>query len=258
MIIDTHAHITCDRLFQRFDEIKQNASDADVKHILIVCTGFEEAKRAIELAKEDKMFDVAFGIHPCDLNEMNEEKWEQLKKILDEKEVIALGEIGLDYHWDTVEKDIQKQGFIRQLQIANEKNLPVIIHMREATKDTLEILNEYAKTKVLMHCYSGSVETARELWKKGVYTSFAGPITFKNSRGLNDVVKEAPIDKIFVETDCPYLTPHPYRGSENEPKYARLNFVKLCELKEMNEADVALQMVKNYETFFNKKLNTEE
>ena len=254
MIIDTHAHITCKQLYKRIDEVKKNAIDNDVKHILIVCTNFEETKLAIELAKKDEMFDVATGIHPCDLNDICEKDWEILENYLKEKEVIALGEIGLDYHWDTVEKGVQKSGFIKQIQLANKLQLPILIHMRESTQDTLEIIKTYAKTNILMHCYSGSVETARELWKAGIYTSFAGPITFKNAKGLIDVVKEAPKDKIFVETDCPYLTPHPYRGNENEPKNARLNFVKLCEIKGCDQEEMKQQMIENYNDFFGKKI----
>lgn len=250
MIIDTHAHITCDALYERKEEVMQNAKQANVSKILIICTSIDEAHRAIALAKEDNMFDVAAGFHPCDLYDVDEEDWQQLKAIVKLPEVVAVGEIGLDYHWKDVDKETQKQGFIRQIQLANEIQKPISVHMREATRDTLDILKEHLKISGVMHCYSGSEEIAKEIIQMGMYISVGGPLTFKNARGLPEVVKTIPLDRLFVETDCPYLTPHPYRGIQNEPKYITHTFAKVCELKEMSEEDVAKQMVLNYQRLF--------
>ncbi|MDE6195266.1 MAG: TatD family hydrolase [Erysipelotrichaceae bacterium] len=249
-MIDTHAHIVCKELYERKEEVIAQAKEAGVSKILIICTSIKEAKLAIALAKEDTMFDVAVGFHPCDLLDVQADDWLMLEELLQEKEVVALGEIGLDYHWQTVEKDIQKEGFIRQIQLANKVQKPILIHMREATQDTMAILKEYAQYGGIIHCFSGSVETAKEAIALGMYISVGGPLTFKNARGLPEVVAQLPITSLFIETDCPYLTPHPHRGKQNEPKYLPYTLARLCEIKQMREEDVKMQMRKNYEKLF--------
>lgn len=250
MIIDTHAHITCDALYERIEEVIQHAKDAKIEKILIICTNIKEAHRAISLAKEDGMFDVAVGFHPCDLYDVNEDDFKQLEQLIALPEVVAVGEIGLDYYWKDVDPQTQKDGFIRQIELANRIHKPILIHMREATKDTIEILQEHSKVSGIMHCYSGSIETAKEVLKLGMYISVGGPLTFKNARGLPEVIKDVPLERLFVETDSPYLTPHPFRGKQNEPQYLIHTFAKLCEIKELNEQEVSNQMRKNYQELF--------
>ena len=211
-MIDTHAHIVCKELYERKEEVIAQAKAVGVKKILIVCTTIQEATLAIDVASHDTMFDVAVGFHPCDLLALNQKDWEALEQLLYKEEVVAVGEIGLDYYWKNVDAHIQKEAFIRQILLANKVAKPILIHMREATKDTMNILKEYAQYGGIMHCFSGSLETAREAIKLGMYISVGGPLTFKNARGLPEVVKEIPLEYLFVETDCPYLTPHPYRG----------------------------------------------
>lgn len=252
MLIDTHAHIVCEELRPRLQEIMQNAKDAGVGKILIICTDNEQGEYAIELAKQHSMFDVAIGFHPNDLYEVHDEDWQYFNKLIKDEHVVAIGEIGLDYHWDDVDKDTQKAGFIKQMQIANDVNKPILIHMREATQDTIKLMQEYAKTGGIMHCFNGSLETANILMKLGMYISFGGPLTFKNARGLPEVAKDIPIDRIFVETDCPYLTPHPFRGKQNEPKYVVHTFEKLCEIKAIAPEQLSAQMEENYKILFKK------
>lgn len=250
-LIDSHCHIVSERLFARIEEVLENAKKHHVHRMLVVCTNFDDYQKAKTLHDETITFDIALGFHPSDLYDFKEEDYQKLEAILKNDEIIALGEIGLDYHWDDVCKEDQKAGFIRQILLANKYHKPILIHMREATQDTLTILKEYAKTPFLMHCFSGSKEVAKEVLKMGGYISFAGPLTFTNARGLNEVPLVCDKDKIMVETDCPYLTPHPYRGKVNEPMYVDVTFKKLCELLNEKEEDLSKQIQSNYETFFN-------
>lgn len=250
-VLDSHCHITCDQLYERLDEVLENAKNNNVEKMLVVCTDFKTYERAKQL-QETIDIDIAFGFHPSDLYDFKEEDYITLETIIKNKEVVALGEIGLDYYWDDVSHEDQIKGFIRQIEIANKYNVPIIIHMRDATKDTMDILKEYCKTPFLMHCFSGSKETAKEVMKMGGYISFAGPITFKNARGLTEVPQVCSIDKILVETDCPYLTPHPHRGKQNEPMYVNYTFKKVCELLNIEPNILSEQIFKNYHSLFHR------
>lgn len=245
-LIDSHCHIVCDQLYERIDEVIENARQHSIGKMLVVATHFDEYDRAKTLQKQYDEIDVAMGFHPCDLYDFEEKDYVRLEQLIKNRDIVALGEIGLDYHWDNVPREIQKEGFIRQIKLANQYGIPILIHMREATKDTLDILKTYCKTKFLMHCYSGSKETAQEIMRMGGYLSFAGPLTFKNARGLNEVPQVCDKSRILVETDCPYLTPHPFRGKQNEPMYVEHTFLKLCELLQLEEASLAKQIRDNY------------
>lgn len=248
-LIDSHCHITCDELYERIDEVMNNAKMNHVERMLVICTHFNEFERAKTLQKQYANIDIAMGFHPSDLYDFSEDDFIRLELLLKNKEIVALGEIGLDYHWDDVAHEDQKVGFIRQIELANTYHVPILIHMRDATKDTMEILKTYCKTKFLMHCYSGSKETAVEVMKMGGYISFAGPITFKNARGLIEVPEVCDIKRILVETDCPYLTPHPHRGKRNESMYVHYTFEKVAQLLNVNEEALASQMNENYQEF---------
>ena len=250
-IIDTHSHVTCERLVGRIDEIVANARAHNIEKILIVCCNESEARLAIQAAEKYDIFDCAFGYHPENVDEINEHDFEVLKDILANPHMVALGEIGLDYYWVSDNKEKQKELFIRQIQLANQLQLPILVHMRDATQDTIEILRQNP-CKGIMHCYSGSAETSKILLKMGFYLSFAGPLTFKNAKDAPEVCRQAPIDRIFVETDAPYLTPHPFRGKENEPAYVHLTFEKVCEIKEMEPQVLMDQMKENYRRLFTK------
>lgn len=250
-IIDTHAHVTFGQLVDRIDEIVENAKNHNVTRVLCVCCTLEEAEKAIELTDKYDLFDCAFGYHPEDADTKYDSDFEDLKRILSHPRVVALGEIGLDYHYTKENKEQQKQLFIRQIKLANAFDLPIIIHMREATLDTIEILKQYP-CKGIMHCYSGSLDSAKILLKLGYYISFAGPLTFKNAKDAPEVCKFVPKDRLFVETDSPFLTPHPFRGKQNEPFYTHITFEKVCELKEMDPEVLMNQMEENYFKLFTK------
>ena len=250
-IIDTHAHVTYKDLFDRVDEIVENALAHQVTRILCVCCTKDEAQKAIQIANQYDIFDCAFGYHPEDVDILKDDELKELKVILEDPHMIALGEIGLDYHYTRENKEAQKNLFIKQIQLANELNLPILIHMRDATLDTLEILRQHP-CKGIMHCYSGSLDTAKILIQLGYYISFAGPLTFKNAKDAPEVCKWVPLDRIFVETDSPFLTPHPFRGKQNEPFYTYITFNKVCELKEIDASSLMKQMEENYFTLFTK------
>lgn len=252
-LIDTHCHITCDALYERIDEVLENAKQAGIGKMLIICTKFIEYERAAQLKeKEPERFDIALGFHPNDLYAFQEADYERLEELLKQERLAAVGEIGLDYHWEDVLPQDQKIGFIRQIKLAQKYSRPILIHMREATKDTLDILKEEGPIKGIMHCYSGSKEVALELIKIGFYISFGGPLTFKNSRGAPATAEALPLHRLFVETDSPYLTPHPFRGKQNEPMYVRYTFDKLCEIKAMDKDLAAEQLWENYKEVFSK------
>lgn len=246
-IIDTHAHLVCNQIYPIVDEVIARAKEKNVEKILCIATSKDELDKAIQLQLKYPMIDIAFGMHPADLDKVKEEDYIELEKAIQEKKIIAVGEIGLDYHWNVVSKEEQSQAFIRQIKLANQYHLPILIHMREATKDCVDILKQHSKTGGIMHCYSGSVETARELIKIGFYISFGGILTFKNANQLVEVAQKLPSNRIFVETDCPYLAPVPYRGKQNEVSYIHATFEFLCQLR--NE-DLSEQLILNYQELF--------
>lgn len=250
-IIDTHAHVTYKDLADRTDEIVKNALSHNVTRILCVCCTKDEALKAIQIANQYDIFDCAFGYHPEDVDILEDTDLHELREILHDPHMIALGEIGLDYHYTKENKETQKELFIKQIQLANELDLPILIHMRDATFDTLGILKQYP-CKGIMHCYSGSLDIAKILVQLGYYISFAGPLTFKNAKDALEVCKWVPLDHIFVETDSPFLTPHPFRGKQNEPFYTHITFNKVCELKEIDADSLMKQMEENYFTLFTK------
>ena len=248
MYTDSHCHITCDRLYTRIDEIIENIQNKQITSCMIMCTNKEEFERAKELKSKHPSFKIALGWFPGDAKEITQEHFDYLNEQIPYMD--CLGEIGLDYYWDTSFNDLQKELFIKQIQIANEHNLPISIHMREATKDCIDILKEYSKTKIIFHCFSGSKETMAECLKMNSMISFAGPITFKNARQAPECIEACPIERIITETDSPYLTPVPYRGKENEPMYVEYVAKKICEIKKLDLEQATAQIEQNFKSLF--------
>ena len=248
-LIDSHCHITCNELYGRIDEVMEHALSHNVVKMMVMCTHFDEYERALSLQAEyPEQIDIALGFHPSDLHDFAQEDYERLEAQLKMHKISLLGEIGLDYHWaQNPSKEEQKAAFIRQIELANRYGIAISIHMRDATKDTLDILKENCRTRFIMHCFSGSKETAKIVMDMGGYISFAGPLTFKNARGLLEVPSVCDMERILTETDCPYLTPHPYRGKRNEPMYVEYTFKKLAECLDMEEAALSRQIQENYE-----------
>lgn len=248
MYTDSHCHITCDRLYTRIDEIIENIQKKNVTSCMIMCTNQIEFERAKTIKEKYPFFKIALGWFPGDAKEITQEHIDYL--ISQIPYIDCLGEIGLDYYWDTSFNDLQKDLFIQQIQIANTYKLPISIHMREATKDCMDILKQYAQTKIIFHCFSGSKETMMECLKMDSMISFAGPITFKNARQAPECIQACPIERIITETDSPYLTPAPYRGKENEPMYVEYVAKKICELKSLEEDKACQQIEANFNSIF--------
>ena len=212
----------------------------------------QRLKKTIELIETYDFLYGSVGWHPVDAIDMTEDDLKWIEELCSHPKVRALGEIGLDYHWDKSPKDIQKEVFRKQIRLAKKVKLPIIIHNREATADILEILREEEASEVggIMHCFSGSAETARECIDMNFYISLGGPVTFKNAKRPKEVAKEVPLDKLLIETDCPYLTPHPYRGKRNEPAYVKLVAQQIAELKGITLAEVEAETTENAKKIF--------
>lgn len=248
MYTDSHCHITCDDLYTRIDEVLDHMKH--VSHAMIMCTNEEEFKRALPIKEKNPKFKIAWGWFPGDAKEINESHFQKLEAAIALNQVDCIGEIGLDYHWDQSFNDRQKEVFIRQIQIANQANLPISIHMRDATKDCLEILKDYAQTKIIFHCFSGSLETLKTCLSMNSFISLAGPVTFKNAKKAKRIAIHCPIDRLLTETDSPYMCPEPYRGRQNEPMYVEYITKKICELKEVDESLLISQISMNFSSLF--------
>ena len=257
MWIDAHCHLTGDE----FDavggvaETVRRAQEHGVERM--ICSGFDLASsvRACELSERFESVYFCAGFHPSELNKYRDGDLEEIKHLCQHEKCVAVGEIGLDYHFeDNPPKPTQKQLFILQLQLAHELGLPVVVHSRDACQDTLEILREHRDLLTnggLMHCYSYSAETAAELIELGFHFSFGGPCTFKNAKKVWESVERIPAHLLLTETDCPYLTPVPFRGEfPNQPKNIPHIGARLAELKQMSVEDMQKQTTKNAQTLF--------
>ena len=247
--IDSHCHIIDEAFSDDFDEIIKRIEENNIERCMIVCCYDHEYDKAIALAKKDSRFDVAVGIHPSDVKKLNDDIWNKFIEYSNNPYVKAIGEIGLDYYWDKDNKDDQKDIFIRQIEIANKLNKPILVHSRDAMQDTFDIMKKYP-TKGVMHCYSGSREMAKEFMKLGYYLSLGGPVTYKNANEPKEVAKIIDDDKILIETDCPYLTPVPFRGKRNEPSYVIYTGKYISELRNVDEDVFKDQLVNNYDRLF--------
>lgn len=255
MLIDTHAHLDDAQYDEdRADVIKRAAAEG-IEKIINMGADITSSYKSVELAKTYDMVYAAVGIHPEDADKMTAKDDYILAELANEnKKVVAIGEIGLDYHFRTDNKEIQKRVFIRQLDIARQLHLPVSIHDRDAHGDLMQILkNEGRKIEGVIHCYSGSVEMAKELFKLGWHIGIDGPLTFKNAAKLPDVVQMMPLERLLLETDCPYLAPVPNRGKRNEPAYVKHTAEKAAQLRNMAYAELAAITTENAKRLFMKE-----
>lgn len=241
-IFDTHTHLNDENLYGEADDIIKRASEAGVLRMLVPGYDQESSRRAVELAAKYTQVYAAVGVHPHDAKSVTDKDLADLEAWADEPKVVAIGEIGLDYHYDHSPRDVQARVFAAQLEVAKRKGLPVVIHDREAHADVLAHLRSASPLLRggIMHSFSGSVEMAADCLKMGLYLSFSGPLTFKNAERLRKVATALPLDRLLVETDAPYLTPEPYRGRRNEPAHVRHVLAKLIEIRpEMADAVAA-------------------
>lgn len=241
-IFDTHCHLNAEQYEGNLDQVILNAQELNVTDIMIIGTNIEDSIKAIEIANKYDNVYASVGIFPIDLAYMKETDLETLEKIVGNNKVLAIGEVGLDYYHENINKEQQKFYFKYFLEFANKHNLPIIIHTRDADLDTLTILKEnknLLNNGGVMHCFSGSKEMAKEYIKLGFYISFAGPLTFKNADRTREVAKSIPLDRILVETDSPYLTPVPFRGKLNEPKNVYYTLQMMAQIHEKSIEEMA-------------------
>lgn len=254
--IDSHAHLD-DRQFDKDrDNVINNLKNDDISHVINIGSDLASSRFSQKLANEYDNIYFAAGVHPHDSSACTEEMLSEIEKLLSEPKCVALGEIGLDYFKNYSPAHIQRDIFDKQLSLAQKNEIPVCIHMRDATKDTVDFLKKYSpfNKSGVIHSFSGSRETAKIMLDMGFYLSISGPVTYANAVNLREVVSYIPIDKILIETDCPYLTPEPRRGARNEPKYVRYTAEKIAEIKRMAIEEIAQATSENALRLFNIKL----
>ena len=246
MIIDTHAHYDDEQFDEDRGEILGKMQDAGIGMIMDAGSTILSWDKIVKLTEEYPFVYGAIGVHPDEVGNLDETQFARMERLLEKEKIKAVGEIGLDYYWDNESHEIQQKWFIRQLELAGEVKKPVIIHSREAAADTMYIMKNYAQgLGGVIHCYSYSREMAEEYVKMGFYIGIGGVVTFKNAKKLKDVAAAIPIEKIVLETDCPYMAPEPYRGKRNQSSYIRYVAEKIAELKEMSPEEVIAVTEKN-------------
>jgi len=240
MLIDTHAHLNDPALYADYQGIMERAAAAGVEQIINVGFDYPSSVMAVRLAEKHQNLWAMVGVHPHDADSYNDDVENKLKELAASSKVVAIGEIGLDFYYDNSPRELQREIFRKQIALAKELNKPVSIHDREAHGNLLQILRERDSRGVggILHCFSGSYEMAKECIELGFYISIGGPVTFKNAVNVQAVAAKVPLDRILVETDCPYLSPHPLRGKKNEPANVVYVAQKLAELRQCSYEDI--------------------
>ncbi|WP_337017569.1 TatD family hydrolase [Oceanobacillus massiliensis] len=252
MLFDTHVHLNAEQFAEDREETIKRAFDAGVNYMVVVGFDRETIPLALEIAEQNETIYAAVGWHPVDAIDMTEEDLAWIEELSNHPKVVAIGEMGLDYHWDKSPKDIQKEVLRKQIRLAKKVRMPIIIHNREATEDIIKILKEEDAKEIggVMHCYNDSVDFIQECLDMNFYISLGGPVTFKNAPLPKEVAKRVPLDRLLVETDAPFLAPHPNRGKRNEPAYVKLVAEKIAELREMDVEEISGITTKNGLKFF--------
>lgn len=256
MLIDTHVHLNSDQLFTDLENVIQRALDNNVSQMIVV--GFDKItnQRAIKIAEQYPFIYAAVGYHPTEAKDITEKDFDVLNEQLLHPKVVAVGECGLDFYWDKEHANEQINVFQRQIEMSKRINKPLIIHMRDASEATYNVLSNYEDLKGVMHCYSGSAEMAKLFIELGMYISLGGPVTFKNGHKPKQVAKEVDLNYLLVETDSPYLSPHPFRGKTNEPFRVKLVAEEIARIKEMPYTKLAKITTQNAHKLFHIKETT--
>lgn len=252
MLIDSHVHLDDSQFDEDREAVIESLRENKLELVINVGADMESSKRAVELAKKYEMIYAAVGVHPHDAKAIDEDTIEALRELSKAPKVIAIGEIGLDYHYDNSPREMQKKWFRRQIKLAKELDLPIIVHDREATKDTLDIITEEqdGTLRGVIHCFSSSREVAEEYIKLGFFISLGGPVTFKNAKTPKMVAESIPLSSLLIETDSPYLTPTPFRGKRNDPTKVRYVAETIANLKEISYERLVEETNKNTKKLF--------
>lgn len=249
-MIDTHSHINMIE-GTPIESVIQNAIENGVDKIIVPSAYPKDIDDVIKLVNRyDNVYGM-LGVHPTEVKDWTDDLADKIREYSKNSKIVAIGEIGLDYYWDKSFNDLQKEIFIKQIKLANELNLPISIHDREAHKDTFDILKEHNKnSKIVMHCFSGSVEFANECIKEGMYIALGGVVTFKNAVKMKEVAINIPLDRLLLETDAPYLTPVPFRGKENQPAYTKYVAEEIAKLRDITVDEINKATTQNtFEVF---------
>lgn len=252
MYIDTHVHLNADQYEEDLQEVINRALEANVTKMVVVGFDRNTIEKAMQLAADYPFIYAVIGWHPVDAIDCTEEDLQWIEELSANEKVVGIGETGLDYYWDKSPKDVQQALFRKQIRLAQKVKLPIIIHNREATEDVVRILHEEEAhlTGGIMHCYGGSVETAKQCIDMNFMISLGGPVTFKNAKKPKDVATEIPLEHLLIETDAPYLAPHPHRGKRNEPALVTLVAEEIARLKGISVEEVAAATTQNAKKFF--------
>lgn len=254
-LFDSHCHLNDRKLAVQVDDVLERAHAAGVEHMAVIGCNLRDSLYAVHLAEKYPELVAAVGYHPSDSKELDDAVFDELAELAEAPEVRAIGEIGLDYFWDETPRDVQRHWFIRQIDLAKQLHLPIIIHDREAHGDLFNIVREQnaGENGGIMHCFSGSWELAKEALRRNFYISIAGPVTYKNAKSLPEVVKNCPLDRLLIETDSPYLSPEPKRGKINEPANVYYVAEKIAQLRGIPVEEVAEATTANAKAFFKVK-----
>ncbi len=251
-IFDSHAHYDEESFDEDREVLLKQLKTEGVIGIINCASSYESIQKVNSIINKHNYIYGALGIHPENANEYNENVQEEINTyIMNSKKVVAIGEIGLDYYWEeNPPREVQKAVFRKQMEFADKLNLPVIIHDREAHQDTLEIIREFPRVRGVIHCFTGSVEFARECLREGYYIGITGVVTFKNAKKIIDVVKDIPINKLLGETDCPYMAPEPKRGKRNQSNYIEYIIEKIAQIKEIDSEIISENVNNNLRELF--------
>ena len=251
MIFDSHAHYDSHQFDEDRHELLLSMQENGIGTIVNCAADWESLTEVVEMAQCYPHVYAAVGLHPDEVGELDEERFAFLKQQCQKEKVVAVGEIGLDYYWDTASHDVQKKWFVRQLELAKELDLPVIIHSRDAAEDTWNVMKEHAQgLRGVIHCFSYSKEMAEEYVKMGFHIGIGGVGTFKNGKKLKEVAQVVPLDRILLETDCPYLAPEPFRGKRNSSLYVPYIAQAIADIKGITYNEVVAQTAKNAKELF--------
>ena len=252
-MIDSHCHLDHEPLFSDLSNIIKRSKDVGIEKLLTISTSFDSFSKIKEIVKQDEIIYGTIGIHPHESEKDIIKLDEIIKNFQENDKIIGIGETGLDFYYNNSDKEKQISSFIRHIEASIKTNAPLIIHSRNAEKETYDILNDYKdkNLKILMHCFTGSKKFAQKLMNLNAYFSASGIITFKNSIDLQDTFKSIPLEKLLIETDSPYLAPEPNRGKKNEPSYVIYTAEKLAKIKEVSNKDLKEITSLNFEKLFN-------
>lgn len=254
-LIDSHAHYNDEKFDDDRDTIIKEAYNSGITTIINAGYSLESSKKAIEIANQYKFMYATVGVSPNDIEDLKGNYIEDIEELAKSYKVVAIGEIGLDYYWNKENKEKQKEIFMEQIKLANKLDLPIVIHTREAVMDTIDILKKIeCKKRGVFHCCPLNRELVKEALKLGFYISFAGPVTFKNSKNAAEIINLVPIERILIETDSPYLSPEPVRGTRNDSRNVKYIAQKIADIKGLTVEEIAKQTYKNAQKIFERKI----